>query len=193
MDGRVKAVTFDEEAHRYFYDGKELFGVTSVIGSLLGKSFPDTLVVQAGTLYGHDVHKECERWIKEGRPPSTEGGKWLVGTLEDFAARREVVSYGSEVLVSDFEGTASCVDIVAHHKDGSVTLFDIKTTSRFDRPYCSLQLSVYKRLFEACYGCLVAGMFVLATKSERTFRILAQPEQTVSNILDINRRKAGWK
>jgi hypothetical protein len=192
-DARIKAVVFDETAHRYTYGGRELFGVTGTIGSLLGKKFPDTLVVQAGTVYGHDVHKECELWIKEGRKPSTMAGEWLVGTLEEFRSAHGVDRYEAELIVSDFEGTASCIDIVARHKDGSVTLFDIKTTSRFDRPYCSLQLSVYKRLFEACYGCPVAGMFVLATKSERTFRILAQPEQTVSNILDINRRKAGWK
>jgi len=189
MDGRIKAVLFDEEAHRYFYDGKELFGVTSVIGSLLGKSFPDTLVVQAGTVYGHDVHKECELWIKEGRLPSTEAGKWLVSFLEDFAARREVVSYGSEVLVSDFEGTASCIDIVAHHKNGSVTLFDIKTTSVFDREYCSLQLSAYKRMYEACYDGKVKDLFVLGTKTRRQFRVLVQDGRRVDLIFKKNKEK----
>lgn len=189
MDGRIKAVMFDEKAHRYFYDGKELFGVTSVIGSVLGKKFPDMLVVQAGTLYGHDVHRESERWIKEGRLPSTEAGKWLVTFLEDFATEHEVVSYGAEVLVSDFEGTASCVDIVARHKDGSVTLFDIKTTSVFDREYCSLQLSAYRRMYEACYECRVRDMFVLSTKTRRQFRILAQDGQRVDLIFRKNKEK----
>lgn len=189
MDGRIKAVMFDGEAHRYFYDGKELFGVTSVIGSLLGKSFPDTLVVQAGTVYGHDVHKECELWIKEGCKPSTMAGEWLVGTLEEFRSVHGVDRYEAELIVSDFEGTASCIDIVAHHKDGSVTLFDIKTTSVFDREYCSLQLSAYKRMYEACYDGKVKDLFVLSTKTRRQFRILVQDGQRVDLIFKKNKEK----
>lgn len=188
-DARIKAVVFDETAHRYTYGGRELFGVTGTIGSLLGKSFPDTLVVQAGTVYGHDVHKECELWLKEGRKPSTMAGKWLVGTLEEFRLAHGVDRYEAELIVSDFEGTASCIDIVAHHKDGSVTLFDIKTTSVFDRAYCSLQLSAYKRMYEACYDGKVKDLFVLSTKTRRQFRILVQDGQRVDLIFKKNKEK----
>ena len=50
MDNRIKAVTFDEEKHRYFYNGRELRGVTGAIGKLMGKSFPDTDVVKLATM-----------------------------------------------------------------------------------------------------------------------------------------------
>ena len=187
MDARIKAVTFDEENHKYWFEGKELFGVTTSIGKLMGKSFPDNVTIQASAIYGHDVHKESELWIKEGKEPSSEAGKWVVQYLKDMKSQYNVSHFDAELLVSDFEKTASCIDIVAHLPDRKAVLFDIKTTSHFDRAYCSLQLSVYKRLYEACYGETVCGLFVLGTKSKRTFRIIEQEASKVQKILDMNK------
>jgi hypothetical protein len=191
LDLRINQVEFRPIEHEYWYtEGDKRFqlhGVTSAIGKILGKHFPDTEVVQVATLYGHDVHAESETWIKEGRLPSTKAGQWLVDYLKNFMEDNNVVRYEAEVKVADFEGTASCIDIVAHHKDGSVTLFDIKTTSRFDREYCSLQLSAYKRMYEACYEGKVKDLFVLSTKARRQFRILEQDEQRVDLIFKENK------
>ena len=191
MDNRIKAVEFIPDKHEYWYtEGnvhKQLHGVTTPIGKLMNKSFPDTVLVQAATIYGHDVHSESELWIKEGKEPSSEAGKWVVQYLKEFQIKYNVVKYEAELLVSDFIGTASCIDIVAHLPDGKAVLFDIKTTSHFDRAYCSLQLSVYKKLYEACYGGNVCGLFVLGTKSKRTFRIIEQEESKVQKILEMNK------
>lgn len=187
MDGRIKAVIFNEEEHSYWYSGKELRGVTGAIGKMLKKSFPDTDTVKLATIYGHDVHKDSEQWIKEGREPSTESGKWLVEQLKNFKNRNNVVKYEAELLVSDFIGTASCIDIVAIHKNGTATLFDIKTCSAFQRESFSLQLSVYKKLYEQNYGRNVTGLFVLGTKSRRAFRIIEQPSSKVNKILAMNK------
>ena len=191
MDNRIKAVEFIPDKHEYWYtEGnvhKQLHGVTTPIGKLMNKSFPDTVLVQAATIYGHDVHSESELWIKEGKEPSSEAGKWVVQYLKEFQLKYNVVKYEAELLVSDFIGTASCIDIVAHLPDGKAVLFDIKTTSHFDRAYCSLQLSVYKKLYEACYGGNVCGLFVLGTKSKRTFRIIEQEESKVQKILEMNK------
>lgn len=191
MDKRIYQVEFIEDKHEYWYtEGntrKRLHGVTGAIGKLMGKSFPDTVLVQAATIYGHDVHSESELWIKEGKEPSSEAGKWVVQYLKEFQIKYNVVKYEAELLVSDFIGTASCIDIVAHLPDGKAVLFDIKTTSHFDRAYCSLQLSVYKKLYEACYGGTVCGLFVLGTKSKRTFRIIEQEAGKVQKILEMNK------
>ena len=191
MDNRIKAVEFIPDKHEYWYtEGnvhKQLHGVTTPIGKLMNKSFPDTVLVQAATIYGHDVHSESELWIKEGKEPSSEAGKWVVQYLKEFQIKYNVVKYEAELLVSDFIGTASCIDIVAHLPDGKAVLFDIKTTSHFDRAYCSLQLSVYKKLYEACYGGTVCGLFVLGTKSKRTFRIIEQEASKVQKILEMNK------
>ena len=187
MDARIKAVTFDEENHKYWFEGKELFGVTTSISKLMGKSFPDNVTIQASVIYGHDVHKESELWIKEGKEPFSEAGKWVVQYLKDMKSQYNVSHFDAELLVSDFEKTASCIDIVAHLPGRKAVLFDIKTTSHFDRAYCSLQLSVYKRLYEACYGETVCRLFVLGTKSKRTFRIIEQEASKVQKILDMNK------
>ena len=198
MDTRIKAVTFDEKEHKYFYNGKELRGVTGAIGKLMGKSFPDTDTVRLATMYGTDVHKDVENyfnkhdyWFNDSKL-STEGAKWVVEELKRFTDglildRAERIE--CEVMVSDFEGTASKVDVVVTTAEGNAYLFDIKTTSTFDRPYCSLQLSVYKRLYEACYDRNVNAMFVLGTKSRRAFRIIQQEDSKIRKILLMNREK----
>ena len=191
MDNRIKAVEFIPDKHEYWYtEGnvhKQLYGVTEPIGKIMGKSFPDTVLVQASIIYGHAVHSESELWIKEGKEPSTQAGKWIVQQLKEFQIKYNVFKYEAELLISDFEKTASCIDIVAHLPDGKAVLFDIKTTSHFDRAYCSLQLSVYKKLYEACYDETVCGLFVLGTKSKRTFRIIEQEASKIQKILDMNK------
>lgn len=197
-DQRIKAVVFDEEKHTYSYNGKELYGVTGAIGKLMGKSFPDTDTVKLATMYGSDVHKEIENYFNQhdywfnDSPLSTEGARWIVQELKKFCNglildRADHIE--CEVMVSDFEGTASKVDIVIITVGGNAYLFDIKTTSHFDRAYCSLQLSTYKRLYEACYDRNVFDMFVLGTKMKRSFRILQQEDFKIRKILMMNREK----
>ena len=197
MDSRIYQVEFIEDKHEYWYtEGnvrKRLHGVTGAIGKLLGKSFPDTDVVRLATMYGSDVHKEVENYYNNGGKLSTEAAKWVVSELSRKAdellidVMDSVEDIKCEVLVADFEGTASKVDVVMRTREGKVWLFDIKTTSHFDRAYCSLQLSVYKKLYEACYGGNVCGLFVLGTKSKRTFRIIEQEASKVQKILEMNK------
>lgn len=186
MDRRINNVIFNAEEHSYTYMGSALKGITGAIGKMLKKSFPDTVVVQASTIYGHDVHSESEKWIKDNKEPSTESGKWVVKELKDFAASHNVKYYEAELIVSDFETTASCIDIVAHTDKGAY-LFDIKTTSVFHRDYCSLQLSAYKRLYTLCYGEEVLDMYVIGTKSKRLYHILEQDKDKVDRIFTLNR------
>ena len=192
MDSRIYQVEFIPDKHEYWYtEGnihKRLHGVTGAIGKLLGKSFPDTVLVQAATIYGSDVHKEVENYYNSNsKILSSDGAKWVVEYLEQFKLKHFVNKIECEVMVSDFEGTASKIDVVVRTDVGSY-IFDIKTTSRFDRTYCSLQLSVYKKLYEHNYGENVLGMYVLGTKSKRAFRILEQEDYKVNKILNMNNR-----
>ena len=201
MDARIKAVTFDEEKHKYFYDGKELFGVTSVIGKMLGKSFPDNDTVKIATMYGSDVHKDIENYFNNhfywfnSSELSTNASKWIEQRLKEFTDSLVLQNIKAnmiecEVMVSDFLGTASKVDIVVRTDKGAY-LFDIKTTSHFDREYCSLQLSTYKKLYEYNYHEKVLGMYVIGTKFQRAYKILEQPEGKILKILKENEIKAG--
>ena len=191
MDCRIKRVVFDEEAHTYSFDGKALHGVTGVIGKMLGKKFPDNERVMLATMYGSDVHKEVENYYNRNTPSlSTRGSMWVVKALEDFKRSLKMnkpLKVECEVMVSDFEGTASKIDVVVHVDEQTVFIFDIKTTAVFDREYCTLQLNVYKRLYEAVYGRKVQGMYVLSTKQERMFRILDDTPSRIEKVLRDNK------
>lgn len=191
IDERIKAVIFNEEEHSYWYNGKELHGVTGAIGKMLGKKFPDITTVELATIYGHDVHSEVEHYFNDGRKDlSSDSAKWVVETMEhwgDNLLMDRVEEIRSEVMISDFESTASKIDLVLRTFEGNAVLFDIKTTSTFNREYCSLQLSVYKKLYEQNYGRNVTGLFVLGTKSRRAFRIIEQPSSKVNKILGMNK------
>lgn len=196
MDKRIKSIEFIEDTHEYWFVDSEghhrqLKGITSAIGKFLEKDFPDTDTVKIATVYGSAVHKAVENYLNSGNKNlSSEGEKWVIAELEklsmDITGVDAMDCCEGEVMVSDFETTASKVDIVLHSKDGAY-LFDIKTTSHFDRFYCSLQLSVYKKLYEENYGENVKGMFVLSTKQKRKFRIIEQSKELVDKILSYNR------
>lgn len=191
MDNRIKRVIFNEEEHTYTFDGKALHGVTGVIGKMMGKKFPDNDRVMIATMYGSDVHKEVENYYNHGTPSlSTRASMWVVKAIEDFKRgcnMNKPLKTECEVMVSDFEGTASKVDIVVHFDERSVFLFDIKTTAVFDREYCTLQLNVYKQLYEAVYDRKVIGMYVLSTKQERMFRILDDTPSRIAKVLKDNK------
>lgn len=187
MDSRIRRVEFDDKNHRYFFDGKELKGITGAIGRYLGKKFPDTDRMKLAALYGADVHKEIEKHYNNGGELFTEAGKKVEEIISQMITEEIVERIESEVMVSDFESTASKVDIVIHLPDNRVWLLDIKTTSKFDRAYCSFQLSVYKKLYEECYGKKVEKLFVIGTKSGRCFTILPQEESKVARIIQMNK------
>lgn len=184
IKGTIQNVSFDEEEHKYYYEGRELNGVTSAIAKRLGKTFPKNIQVELACSYGSQVHKEIERWIEEGKEPSTDNGKWLKEQL--LRLRKDLgiwnySKYNAEVRVSDFENTASNVDIVLHTPQG-VYLADIKT-GQFDRQYCTLQLNAYRLMYENCYDEEVLGLFVLNTKAKRVFRIFACEDKGILDLL----------
>lgn len=184
--GNIKLVAFDPSSHRYSYCGKELRGVTAIIGKTLGKNYPSTALVALSCSYGTQVHKEIERWIEEGKEPDMLESIWLIDRLRDFHAKHALTAkYSAEVRVSDFEGTASNVDAVLHTPEG-VFIFDFKT-GRFDRQYCTLQLNAYRLMYGNCYPEKVLGMFVLHTKSRRLFTIHACEDKIILNLLERNK------
>lgn len=185
--GVISKVSFDEEEHKYYYEGRELNGVTSAIAKRLGKTFPKNVQVELACSYGSQIHKEVERWIEEGKEPSTDNGKWIRDQLlqiKEKVGKWEFTKYNAEVRVSDFENTASNVDIVLHTPTG-VFLADIKT-GQFDRQYCTMQLNAYRLMYENCYDEKVLGLFVLNTKAKRVFNIFACEDKSILDLLKNN-------
>lgn len=151
----VNGLVFQEDEHRYFLNGKELSGVTSVITKHL---FPHSMdgipkhILNASKEYGSKIHKILENWDKlwQKDDESTE--------LQDYRSIcREygLVHEASEYLVTDFQNFASACDKVYRVSDDTVSIGDIKTVygdltkkankEKLER--CRVQLSLYRYMF----------------------------------------------
>lgn len=183
--GNIKLVEFDSISHRYFYGGKELKGVTTIISKNMGKKYPSTALIHLASSYGSQIHREVERWIEDDINPVMEDSKWVVDVLKE-QTKDENNKYNAEVRVSDFEYTASNVDIVLHKIDG-VILFDIKT-GKFDRTYCTTQLNAYRVMYENSYHQKVLGLYVINTKARKIFTIEKTEDEIILQLLSKNKK-----
>lgn len=149
-------VEFDELAHTYTLDGKQLSGITGIIKDYL---FPDMYknvherTLEAAAERGSSVHSQVQMIINGFPPARTDR------SVEAFFDKMQGTEFiASEYLVSDLHHFASAIDII----DSRLNLYDIKTTSTLNGEYLSWQLSIYAYLFElqnptlkagALYGC----------------------------------------
>jgi hypothetical protein len=149
-------VEFDELAHTYTLDGKQLRGITGIIKDYL---FPDMYkgvherTLEAAAERGSSVHSQVQMIINGFPPARTDR------SVEAFFDKKQGTEFiASEYLVSDLHHFASSIDII----DSRLNLYDIKTTDKLNREYLSWQLSIYAYLFElqnptlkagALYGC----------------------------------------
>jgi hypothetical protein len=118
----AQGVEFLEDAHEYWYKGKQLSGVTGLIASKLGIKMPEEFVGEHQA-EGTHVHKAVQKWIETGDAGSVHPGvTWATGMLRDYYKP----PLHSEVLVSDFKRYASAVDIMAECPDGTFEILDIK-------------------------------------------------------------------
>ena len=166
----IDGLVFDEKEHRYFLNGKELFGVTGVITHQLYPNAFDGIpkkVLEASAEYGHQVHKILENWDK----------LWLRNEnsieLQDYISIcREygLCHEASEYLVCDGANFASACDKVYRVDDTTVSIGDIKTVygdlskpankAKVER--AQWQLSIYKYMFELMNPQMkVKDLFVL--------------------------------
>lgn len=163
-------VEFDELAHTYTLDGKQLSGITGIIKDYL---FPDMYkgvherTLEAAAERGSLTHSLAQMRIEgfgyQKRPNPTTDEDIMFNVACDivdafFDKMQGTEFIASEYLVSDLHHFASSIDIV----DSRLNLYDIKTTDKLNREYLSWQLSIYAYLFElqnptlkagALYGC----------------------------------------
>jgi hypothetical protein len=147
-------VRFDAALHQYWKNGKQLSGVTGVIGKHLGIKYHEGTVAEARG-EGLHVHGAIQEWIDAGCDPGHEvsihpGVVWLTTTLiRECGGRENIKNIYSEVLVSDGFMYASSVDIIVETVLGKLILLDTKRS--FKRPSVTIQLNMYKYLVEK-YG-----------------------------------------
>ena len=177
-------VTFNKEAHEYYYRGVKLSGITCKVGPVSGygamsESFKGVLSEMAAE--GNHVHDAIEDWIKSGFQ------QWNTIHPNAIFVRDIILGMGnmqvqSETLVSDFKQYASPIDVMVFVKKNIVDIYDIKRS--FNREYVEWQLSVYKYLIETYSKYKVRKMGVFATKDKRFFEdIEYKGEDKVKELL----------
>jgi hypothetical protein len=172
-------VEFDADKHEYWYEGRQLSGVTGLISKKLGLKMPQEFV-EEHQLEGIHVHKAVQKWIETGDPESVHlGVRWLMETFPNGFGTRLV---GSEVLVSDFKQYASAVDIVRERADGDFTIYDIKK-GVFKREYVTWQLSIYKYFIEKYAGRKVASCICICMKDRQYYDIFPKSSEQVEKLL----------
>lgn len=174
-------VEFNEAKHEYHLKGRQLSGVTGVIGKHLGLKMPEQFLGEARD-EGLHVHRAVEGWIDSGCVAVNSvhpGVTWLTGSLLDKAGLPAGIF--SEVLVSDQLLFASAVDIVTVSDDDKLTLWDMKRT--FKRGSVTWQLSIYKYLIETHTKWKVDKMWCAAFRDMEYYPIFAKSFQEVESLL----------
>lgn len=143
-------VRFDEDTHTYWLGEQQLQGITS---TLIHRAFPDKYkdvdkeVLANAAAKGKELHSLIE-YHDNFKTDIDEHTDPRVASYERLKSEYGLTTIANEYLVSDEKNYASCIDLVFVDKDGEICLGDIKSTYTLDRQSTSLQLSIYKRMFE---------------------------------------------
>ena len=177
-----RGISFDEEAHRYFCNGKELPGITAIVGRRVGKVFSEGCrnlpVVHCATNRGSRVHQLAEDYFRFGYPiTASKDAAFIVETIDSLYPSSSHLRI-PEMLVSDRENVATAIDLVVVKPTGDAVIFDYKT-GNFDREYCSWQLGFGKYLFELEGDVKVTEAYVIATKESHVYKIRPKSEELV--------------
>jgi hypothetical protein len=175
-------VVFNEARHEYHLRGKQLSGVTGIIGKRLGTKFPEEFVGEARG-EGLHVHKAVEDWIDaRGRTCNSmhPGVMWITGTLIDKCTQIPKFMH-SEVLVSDLTQYASAVDIIAEYDGKILDLFDMKRS--FKRTPVTWQLSIYKYFIETFTPYRVDKLWCAAFRDKEYYPIFPKDACEIEELL----------
>ena len=202
---RNDMVVFEPLTHSYLCGGRLLTGVTSLMkkhGLSADYSGVSEKVLSSAALRGTAVHRmleDSDNGMTVALTDVRDGDGRVLLTQE--VMRKILTSYSelglkvaaSEYLVSDNELVASSIDKVLE-ADGAdaVELADVKTTSVLHRDALSVQLGIYKLLFEAQNPGLkvvrCSGIHV-DVKTGRVRRVAVEPwpEENVRALFEAER------
>lgn len=184
-------IEFNEARHKYFLDGKEVSGVTKVIGLIMNERFPTGSGkgihhINVAREHGKAKHGIIQYFIDNNKLHEEAGDDeyWLIKMLKMKFPITEW-TYLAEVLVTDNQYFASAIDIVCLQRGtNNAVLIDTKT-GEFKREYCSWQLGMYKYMFELEKKQFkVIDTLVFCTKDQMVYKIFPKEEQEIVYAFD---------
>ena len=152
-----------DEKHVYLVDGIIVPSITSLCKRRLGDRYPGVprATLQKAADRGTEIHEAIERFCKTGSIDREEvyGFRTVTRVYGICVLKNEVpvILFGSGGPVA-----AGRLDLVIE-RGGRHGIADVKTTAKLDREYLSVQLNLYAKAYEQCYGHIVeflAGIHV---------------------------------
>ena len=154
----ISRVRFDNEAHEYTLDGKQLQGITGMIDRrLFGGKYTNTdpAFLKKYADYGTLVHNELDAYFTVGIEPTTPEAKAFIDCWFLMINYFSQPSAETEYTVSDNEYFATNIDLVT--EDG---IWDYKTTKEIALERVRWQLSIAAHLFELQNGYAPKNLYV---------------------------------
>lgn len=202
---RNTAVVFEPLTHSYLCGDRLLTGVTALMKKHgLGADYSGVSgrVLSAAALRGTAVHSMLEDYdngadqvlydVRDADGRTLVTRELMKKILKSYAGLGLKVA-ASEYLVSDNELVASSIDkVVETGRTDEVELADVKTTSVLHRGALSVQLGIYRFLFEAQNpGLKVSGCFGvhidMKTGMARRVDVEPWPEDKVAALFEAER------
>ncbi len=181
-------IEFREESHEYFLDGKKLISVTQLMRKHgLAPSYDSvpSEVLAAKAARGTFVHKEIERYIKDGEIGfTTELTEFITHT-----SLNAVKVLASELMVYS-DVAAGTVDLVLLDDNGEQIVADIKTTATLHKEAVSWQLSIYAYLILQNTGNLIERGQAYHFNAEGELKVVEiqlKPQAEVERLLECER------
>lgn len=152
----MSRLTFDPVEHRYFLDGEEVPGVTSVLADvgITNYRFVNQEVLQRAARFGTAVHRATELWDKgvldmdSVHPALMPYLKAWIRFREDFGFDPDQVEVRVFCERYRYAGTADRVGVVTKGKlAGKRTLVDIKSGMLL--PGVAIQTAAYTHAYNA--------------------------------------------
>lgn len=151
-------VVFNAEHHTYTLDGKELSGITSIIGKYLFPHMYSNVsesVLEAARERGSMVHAGLEAEFQ-----GMSGDIPEIVAYRELAKQHKIRQIAAEYVVTDYNSIATCIDSVAY-VNGELALLDYKTTSILNVEYLRWQLSLESLMFTMVNQCSVAKAYAV--------------------------------
>ena len=152
-------VVFNAEHHTYTLDGKELSGITSIIGKYLFPNMYSNVsesVLEAARERGSMVHAGLEAEFNLGMFADLPE----IVAYRELAKQHKIKQIAAEYIVTDYNSIATCIDNVAY-VNGELALLDYKTTSVLNIEYLRWQLSLESLMFTMVNQCSVAKAYAV--------------------------------
>lgn len=187
-------LTYQEENHQYFVDGKEVISVTKLLSKHgLAPNYDGipSDILQKAAERGTLIHAECEDYIRNGTQPMFPESIAFVDWLNEYG----VTPIATEVKLYN-DVVAGTMDFIGLKENGFIAT-DHKTTSQVHKETISWQLGIYMYLVRHGYSdglnirindFVESGCTWLRDEKCKFVSIEPKPESEIERLLDCERK-----